>query len=134
MLGGSLLNILLKHFFHRQRPVLEDPMVTLSSYGFPSGHTMGSTLLYGLLALIAARFITKTATRVLIFALAFFFVALVGLSRIYLGAHYFTDVIAAIAAGLAWLAFSWTTTETFRKRKHREHRADVAAAYDSVAR
>jgi undecaprenyl-diphosphatase len=55
MLGGSLLNILLKHFFQRQRPVLENPLVTLTSFGFPSGHTMGATLLYGLLALIAAR-------------------------------------------------------------------------------
>ena len=53
MLGGSMLNVLLKHLFHRQRPLLENPLVTLSSYGFPSGHTMGATLLYGLLALLA---------------------------------------------------------------------------------
>ena len=46
MVGGSLLNILLKHFFHRQRPVLENPLVTLTSFGFPSGHTMGATLFF----------------------------------------------------------------------------------------
>ena len=50
--GGALLNIALKHLFHRQRPVLENPLVTLSSYGFPSGHTMGATIFYGMLALI----------------------------------------------------------------------------------
>ncbi len=114
--GGSLLNLLLKHFFHRQRPVLENPLVTLTSYGFPSGHTMGSTLLYGLLALIALRFVRPLAWRIAIFAVAIIMIALVGLSRIYLGAHYLTDVLGAIAIGIAWLTFAWTTTDTFRKR------------------
>src|SRR5437588_737251 len=50
MTGESLLNVLLKHLFHRHRPVLENPLVTLTSYGFPSGHTMGVTVLFGLLA------------------------------------------------------------------------------------
>jgi undecaprenyl-diphosphatase len=126
MLGGSLLNILLKHFFQRQRPVLENPLVTLSSYGFPSGHTMGATLLYGLLALIAARFIRTTSGRVAVGMLAVIAISLIGLTRIYLGAHYLTDVLAAIAAGSAWLAVCWTTAETFRKRK--EARARQAAA------
>ena len=126
MLGGSLLNILLKHFFQRQRPVLENPLVTLSSYGFPSGHTMGATLLYGLLALIACRFIRTTSGRASAGMLAVIAIGLIGLTRIYLGAHYLTDVLAAIAAGSAWLAVCWTTAETFRKRK--EARARQAAA------
>ena len=125
MLGGSLLNILLKHFFQRQRPVMENPLVTLSSYGFPSGHTMGATLLYGLLALIAARFIRTTSRRIAVGMLAVVAIALIGVTRIYLGAHYLTDVLAAIAAGSAWLAVCWTTAETFRKRK--EARARAAA-------
>jgi undecaprenyl-diphosphatase len=117
MLGGSLLNITLKHFFHRQRPVLENPLVTLSSYGFPSGHTMGATLFYGLLALIAARAIRRWRLRVVPFVVASLIVALIGTTRIYLGAHYLTDVLAAIAAGVVWLAFSWTAVETFRRRR-----------------
>src|SRR5947208_13887458 len=52
--GESLLNVLLKHLFHRHRPVLEHPFVTLTSYGFPSGHTMGVTVLFRLLALVRA--------------------------------------------------------------------------------
>jgi undecaprenyl-diphosphatase len=127
MLGGSLLNILLKHFFQRQRPVLENPLVTLSSYGFPSGHTMGATLLYGLLALIAARFIRTTSGRVAVGLLAIIAIALIGITRIYLGAHYLTDVLAAIAAGSAWLAVCWTTAETFRKRKEARARRTAAA-------
>lgn len=116
MLGGSLLNILLKHFFHRQRPVLENPLLTLTSFGFPSGHTMGSTLLCGFLALCAWQSLKSWSARVAIFLSAALIVAAVGLSRIYLGAHYLSDVLAAIAAGIVWLAFSWTAVETFRRR------------------
>jgi len=117
--GGSLLNIFLKHFFHRQRPVFENPLLTLSSYGFPSGHTMGSTLLYGVIALIVAHSVRKWRWRAVITCLAILWVALVGVSRIYLGAHYLTDVLGAIAVGLAWLAFSWTGVETLRRWRNR---------------
>jgi undecaprenyl-diphosphatase len=117
--GGSLLNILLKHFFHRQRPVLENPLLTLTSYGFPSGHTMGSTLFYGALAVFAAHSVRTWRWRVLVFWIAALAVALIGLSRIYLGAHYLTDVVGAIAVGLAWQAFCWTGVETLRKWRGR---------------
>jgi undecaprenyl-diphosphatase len=115
--GGAFLNIVLKHLFHRHRPVLENPLVTLSSYGFPSGHTMGSTIFYGVLALVIAYSIRSWARRVWVGLAAALIVALIGISRIYLGAHYFTDVIGAIAIGLAWLAFSWTGMETLRRRR-----------------
>ncbi|HEX8280577.1 MAG TPA: phosphatase PAP2 family protein [Chthoniobacterales bacterium] len=117
MLGGAMLNVLLKHFFHRQRPVFENPLVTIATFGFPSGHTMGATLLYGLLALIALRFVRPMWQRIAIAAGAAVFIAVIGLTRIYLGAHFLTDVLAAIAIGSAWLAFAWTTAETFRKQR-----------------
>jgi membrane-associated phospholipid phosphatase len=117
--GGSLLNILLKHFFHRQRPVLENPLLTLTSSGFPSGHTMGSTLFYGTLAVFAVQSVKTWRWRVLAFWIAALAVALIGLSRIYLGAHYLTDVVGAMAVGLAWLAFCWTGVETLRKWRGR---------------
>jgi membrane-associated phospholipid phosphatase len=121
--GGSLLNLLLKHLFHRQRPVLENPLVTLASFGFPSGHTMGATLFYGMLALFIAHSIRSWLRRVLVPCVAALFIALIGASRIYLGAHYFTDVIGAIAVGLVWLAFCWTGVETLRKWRGRRHDA-----------
>ena len=117
--GGSLLNILLKHFFHRQRPVLENPLLTLSSFGFPSGHTMGSTLFYGMLAIFVAQSVRTWRWRAFTFWIAALAVTLIGLSRIYLGAHYLTDVLGAIAVGLAWLAFCWTGVETLRKWRGR---------------
>jgi undecaprenyl-diphosphatase len=117
--GGSLLNILLKHFFHRQRPVLENPLVTLTSFGFPSGHTMGSTLFYGLIAVFVAEWVRTWRLRVLTFWIATVAIALIGVSRIYLGAHYLTDVLGAMAVGLAWLAFCWTGVETLRRWRAR---------------
>jgi undecaprenyl-diphosphatase len=121
--GGSLLNILLKHFFHRQRPVLENPLVTLTSFGFPSGHTMGSTLFYGLLAIFMVQTVRTWRARVSTFCITVIGVLLIGLSRIYLGAHYLTDVLGAIAVGLAWLAFCWTGVETLRKWRGRKSAA-----------
>jgi membrane-associated phospholipid phosphatase len=115
--GGSALNILLKHFFHRQRQVLENPLVTLSSYGFPSGHTMGATLFYGLLALLIAALLKSRAARVLCFFTAALITLLVGLTRIYLGAHYLSDILGAIAAGVLWLAVCWTAVEILRRRR-----------------
>ncbi len=115
--GGSLLNIFLKHIFHRQRPVLENPLVTLSSYGFPSGHTMGATLFYGLIALFATGWWVSRQSRVLAWSGAGVLILFVGLSRIYLGAHYLSDVMGAMAAAIVWLAVCWTAVETLRRRR-----------------
>lgn len=117
MLGGSVLIICLKHLFHRHRPVFENPIVTLNSYGFPSGHTMGATIFYGVLALTAATFIARWRWRAAVCVVAAIMVLLIGLTRIYLGAHYFSDVLAAITAGIAWLTFCWTGSESLRRRR-----------------
>ena len=129
MLGGSVLNILLKHFFQRERPVFEDPLVTLASFSFPSGHAMGATLLFGFLALLLAHLTSRWHWQLLITIAAVLLIAAISATRIYLGAHYLTDVLAAIAIGSAWLAFSWTTAETFRRhRKSAARTADAGAS------
>ncbi len=121
MIGGSLLNIALKHFYARERPILENPLVTLTSYGFPSGHTMGATIFFGLLALFALYSRRRPRwQRMLAVLLAGIIVLAIGLTRIYLGAHYLTDVLAAFAAGAVWLAICWAAAETLRK--HRQGR------------
>jgi undecaprenyl-diphosphatase len=120
MIGGSLLNMLLKRLFQRQRPIFENPLVDLPSFAFPSGHTMGATLFYIFLAAIAAHSIRGKRMRVLAVCCAIGMVVMIGATRIYLGAHFFTDVLGAIVAGLAWLAFCWTAVETLRKWRKRQ--------------
>jgi membrane-associated phospholipid phosphatase len=117
MIGGSGLNVLLKHFFHRERPALENPLVTLSSFGFPSGHTMGATLFYGLLALVAWQNIRRRTARLGVLFAAGMSILLIGFTRIYLGAHYVSDVTGALFAGALWLVVCWTGFETLRRRR-----------------
>lgn len=117
--GGALLNRLLKYAFQRPRPHFDDPILRLTSYSFPSGHTMMATVLYGM---IAAYVFAKTPDRrwrIVIILSASFLIALVGFSRIYLGAHYFSDVLAAMAEGLAWLSLCFSVVYfIWRKRNH----------------
>ena len=106
--GGMLLNMLLKYAFHRARPHFDDPILTLTSYSFPSGHTMMATVLYGVLAAYLLAEANDWRRRVLIILAASFLILLVGFSRIYLGAHYLSDVLGAMAEGLAWLSLCLT--------------------------
>ncbi len=117
---GMLLNLLLKSIFQRTRPIFDVPLLTLSSYSFPSGHAAGATLFYGVLAAWLIGTTTSWRWRVFIATLATLMVALVGLSRIYLGVHYLSDVLAAVAASSGWLAFSLTAVATSRRRRRFE--------------
>ena len=114
---GGWLNVLLKSAFERERPVVAHPLVALESFSFPSGHTMGATLFYGLAVVFAFYWVRAWRSRVWIIAAASFVVFLVGLSRIAIGAHFLSDVVGAIAAGLAWLSICVTAIETLRRRR-----------------
>ena len=114
---GMLLNVLLKNIFQRARPSFEQPLLTLTTYSFPSGHTAAATLFYGVLAAYLCCRLASWRWRVVVVALAALLVALVGLSRIYLGVHYLSDVVAAIAASSGWLAVSLTAVGTLRRRR-----------------
>ena len=106
--GGMLINVLAKYSVHRPRPFFDDPLLTLTSYGFPSGHAMASTVLYGLLAVFAMQTSANWRRRVMAVSIAVSLIALVCFSRIYLGVHYLTDVLAGVAEGVAWLALCLT--------------------------
>jgi undecaprenyl-diphosphatase len=103
---GLALNVALKYLFRRSRPVIDDPLMTLSSFSFPSGHTAGATLFYGILAAYAVSRTRNVHVRALCIAAWLGLSALVAFSRVYLGVHYLTDVVAAAAWSLAWLAVS----------------------------
>ena len=112
--GGMLLNVVVKNLVQRHRPVFTDPLVTLSTYGFPSGHTAASTLLYGALTAYWLRHGDGSARPAALIA-GPLIIVLVGLSRIYLGVHYLSDVIAGVLEGLAWLLL-WAALAAERER------------------
>ncbi len=115
--GGELLNPLLKEIFARQRPSFNDPLVLLTSYSFPSGHATGATIFYGLAAYLIARHVERWTGRVLAVVAAVVVDLLIGFSRIYLGAHYLSDVIGGFGVGMVWLAIVVTAFETLRRRR-----------------
>jgi undecaprenyl-diphosphatase len=101
--GGALLNVVIKQLVHRDRPFFDDPIQTLTSYSFPSGHAMGSTAFYGALAAIMLWQVRDWRSRALVIAVTALLIALICFSRIYLGVHYLSDVTAGFLAGLVWL-------------------------------
>lgn len=105
MSGGAALCALLK-VFHWTLPLPENPLATLPSDTFPSWHAMGSILFYGLLSVLIGVSLKSLRWRALTVLIASAVVLLIALTRIYVGAHYVTDVIGAILAGLAWLIWS----------------------------
>ncbi len=116
---GMILDVLLKLAFHRHRPNFVDSFLIFHGYSFPSGHTMAATLLYGLLAVFAVITLKTWRWRVGAVLGGFVLILLVSFSRIYLGAHYLSDVLGAITAGSAWLALSLTAVDTLRRNRIR---------------
>jgi undecaprenyl-diphosphatase len=113
--GGMLLNELVKQLVHRHRPFVDGPFVDWSGYSFASGHTIGATLLYGQLLLFVVPVLKARHWRLLCIFGASALVLLVGFSRIALGAHFLTDVLAAIVFGVLWLAFCLIAGKPLRR-------------------
>ncbi|MBY0124080.1 phosphatase PAP2 family protein [Bacillus sp. S/N-304-OC-R1] len=102
IIGSALFNLLLKWIFHRARPVIH-PIIQEKGYSFPSGHAMMSFVLYGMLTYFLILFYEKKTAKIMTFIMFFILVLFIGISRIYLGVHYPSDVLAGYSAGGAWL-------------------------------
>ena len=97
MAGGTVLNLVLKQIFAAPRPDLLPHLDNVHTYSFPSGHAAGNMMFFGALAMLAARRSRYGAAAAL--------VALIGVSRVWLGVHWPSDVTAGWIEGLGWLAF-----------------------------
>jgi undecaprenyl-diphosphatase len=128
MIGGTLLNPALKAVFHRDRPSGFAALGHAAGYSFPSGHAMAATLLYGSLAYVIYFSIDHSRRlRILAVTLCALMILCIGASRVYLGVHYLSDVLAGFAAGLCWVAICLSGTEAWvRWRDWRRKRAQAA--------
>jgi membrane-associated phospholipid phosphatase len=113
---GMLLNEWLKLAVHRDRPFVEGAFVDWSGYSFASGHTIGATLLYGQLLLFVLPSLKTRHLRFLCMFCAASLVLLVGFTRIALGAHFLTDVLAAIFFGIVWLMLCTVLGKSMRPK------------------
>lgn len=113
--GGLVLNNVLKLGFHRPRPAIFLPAVHTISSSFPSGHAMSAAIVYTTVAYLAARLIKRRWARWLVMTAAFILIALIAISRLYLGVHYPSDVIAGVVIGLGWAGFCMATLEAIQK-------------------
>lgn len=110
--GAGALNWVLKQIIHRPRPVGAADFLYGASFSFPSGHAMGSLIGYGMLAYLLVAFSSVGRRHsVAVLVAAFLLILLIGLSRLYLGVHFLSDVIAGYAAGAVWLVVCITGVE-----------------------
>jgi undecaprenyl-diphosphatase len=112
--GGVILNNLLKLGFSRPRPEIIPWGAKATFYSFPSGHAMSATVVYSTVAYLAARLQRTQAARVSIMFVAALIIFIICGSRVYLGVHYPSDVVAGVIVGLAWASFCMATLEAIQ--------------------
>jgi undecaprenyl-diphosphatase len=117
--GGLALDMILKLRFDRPRPHLFTWGTNAVSSSFPSGHAMSATIVYSTVAYLAARLQKRVWARWLTMLLAIIVIFLICLSRLYLGVHYPSDVLAGVIIGLAWAGFCMATLEAIQRFANR---------------
>lgn len=120
--GGLLLDLVLKLRFDRPRPHIFTWGAQAVSSSFPSGHAMSATIVYSTVAYLAARLQKQRWARSLTMVFAALVVLLICLSRLYLGVHYPSDVLAGVVVGLSWAAFCMATLEAIQRYSERNAR------------
>src|SRR3954462_1819972 len=117
--GGMLVNTFLKSSYERLRPHFDNPLLVLESFSFPSGHTAGAVLFYGVLAAFLVSRFYDPRRRAAVVAAAMLAVVLVAFSRMYLGAHYLSDVVAAACSSAVWLVLCLSAAHALVRGKLR---------------
>jgi membrane-associated phospholipid phosphatase len=116
LIGGGVLDYLLKRAFHRPRPEAAVDLLSTFSWSFPSGHSMGSFIAYGMLAyVLLVEFVPGRNARPWVIAACTAMVLAVGVSRLYLGVHYLSDVLGGFCAGGLWLTACISGLEVARR-------------------
>ena len=113
--GGFLLSTVTKDLFHRARPDLVPHLSYVKTASFPSGHSMLSAVVYLTLGSILTRLVTDRRTKAYLLVVPLLLTFLVGISRVYLGVHYPTDVLAGWTAGIVWAVLCWLVARSLQK-------------------
>ncbi|MEB3309252.1 MAG: phosphatase PAP2 family protein [Snowella sp.] len=128
-LGATILNLGLKLMFERSRPALWKQLITETSFSFPSGHALGSLFFYGFLAYLLAQ--KYPQLRLTIYSLTTLFITTIGLSRLYLGVHWPSDVLAGYGISIIWLTTCITMLKLQQLRLARRLALSQKAKEDS---
>ncbi|WP_168210470.1 phosphatase PAP2 family protein [Persicimonas caeni] len=121
--GGAAIVMGLKELFGRARPEIVPPMYEVATWSFPSGHSSTAAVVFLTLGILIARFVTRKRLTLYVIGVAFLLTFIVGWSRVALGVHYPTDVLAGWAMGLTWALFSWLVVNFWENWKSRPVRA-----------
>jgi undecaprenyl-diphosphatase len=131
-LGALLISTGLKQLFDRPRPELTPHGMTVYTSSFPSGHSTMSAAVYLTLGMVASRFVKRRRLKVLFVGVAMLVTAAVGVSRVYLGVHWPTDVLAGWAVGLSWALLCWSTATWLQDRGMVEPEVDPASGVSAA--
>jgi membrane-associated phospholipid phosphatase len=116
--GEGTIWLVLSGYFNRARPIFDVPVWhQMTAPGFPSGHSISAVMCFGLLAYLLVPMIRLRFWKVVVIVLALLIVFYIGFSRIFVGDHYLTDVIAGLALGVAWSGFVYTLVELIFKKR-----------------
>jgi len=127
--GGALLNTLLKSLFARPRPTVVPHLTHVLTESFPSGHAMLSAIVYLTLGALLAQLVERRRQRAYLVGVALTLTLLIGLTRVYLGVHYPTDVLGGWMAGLSWALLVAVVARAVKRRSpglREESRGDTA--------
>lgn len=115
VLGSVLMNIMLKNLFKRIRPDLHR-LIEIEGFSFPSGHSMAAFSFYGILTYLLWKHIRPKVARIILLSISASLILLIGVSRIYLGVHYPSDIIGGYFISSAWLLICIICFERFKNR------------------
>ena len=131
--GGLIISTLLKWLFSRERPDLVPHLSVVHTSSFPSGHSMLSAVVYLTLGVLLARLVPNRGAKIYFMALAIFITFLVGISRVYMGVHYPTDVLAGWTAGCVWATLCYIVARQLQKRGKVERDVDEPGGHEAAA-
>lgn len=114
--GGWVVNALLKELFRRPRPDVVPHLSQVLSLSFPSGHAMTSAAVYLTLGALLMRVADRRATKIYCMTCAMLMAGLIGITRVYLGVHYPSDVLAGWLVGLSWALVCWLIERALERK------------------